>query len=62
VLTGVLHHGDVRKAEGLTAGDLMTPRAVTVRPENSVEHAAQPIHFLKVKRCPWSTATAAWSG
>ena len=25
---------------------------MTVRPENSVEHAAQPIHFLKVKRMP----------
>jgi CBS-domain-containing membrane protein len=52
LLTGVLHHGDVRKAEGLTAGDLMTPRAVTVRPEDSVEHAAQLMHFLKVKRMP----------
>ena len=52
VVTGVLHHGDVRKAEGLTAGDLMTPRAVTVRPEDSVEHAAQLMHFLKVKRMP----------
>jgi CBS-domain-containing membrane protein len=52
VLTGVLHHRDVRKAEGLTAGDLMTPRAVTVRPEDSVEHAAQLMHFLHVKRLP----------
>jgi CBS-domain-containing membrane protein len=52
VLTGVLHHRDVLKAEGLTAGDLMTPRAVTVRPEDSVEHAAQLMHFLKFKRMP----------
>jgi CBS-domain-containing membrane protein len=52
VLTGVLHHEDVSKAEGLTAGDLMTPRAVTVRPEDSVEHAAQLMYFLKVKRMP----------
>ena len=52
VLTGVLHHEDVSKAEGLTAGDLMTPRAVTVRPEDSVEHAAQLMHFLKFKRMP----------
>jgi CBS-domain-containing membrane protein len=52
VLTGVLHHRDVRKAEGLTAGDLMTPRAVTVRPQDSVEHAAQLMHFLHVKRLP----------
>jgi len=52
VLTGVLHHEDVSKAEVLTAGDLMTPRAVTVRPEDSVEHAAQLMYFLKVKRMP----------
>jgi CBS-domain-containing membrane protein len=52
VLTGVLDHRDVLKAEGLTAGDLMTPRAVTVRPEDSVEHAAQLMHFLKLKRMP----------
>jgi len=52
VVTGVLDHRDVLKAEGLTAGDLMTPRAVTVRPEDSVEHAAQLMHFLKFKRMP----------
>jgi CBS-domain-containing membrane protein len=52
VLTEVLHHSDVRKAEGLTAGDLMTRRVVTVRPEDSVEHAAQLMHFLRVKRLP----------
>ena len=52
VLTGVLDHRDVSKAEGLTAGDLMTPRAVTVKPEDSVEHAAQLMYFLKVKRMP----------
>jgi len=52
VLTGVLDHRDVLKAEGLTAGDLMTPRAVTVRPEDSVEHATQLMHFLKFKRMP----------
>jgi len=52
VVTGVLDHRDVLKAEGLTAGDLMTPRAVTVRPEDSVEHAAQLMHFPKFKRMP----------
>ena len=48
----LVHHKDVRKAEGQTAGDLMTPRVVMVRPEDSVEHAAQLMHFLKVKRLP----------
>ena len=52
VVTGVLDHRDVLKAEGLTAGDLMTRRVVTVRPEDSVEHAAQLMHFLHVKRLP----------
>ena len=52
VLTEVLHHRDVRKAEGQTAGDLMTRRVVTVRPEDSVEHAARLMHFLHVKRLP----------
>jgi CBS-domain-containing membrane protein len=52
VLAEVLHHCDVRKADGQTAGDLMTRRVVTVRPEDSVEQAAQLMHFLKVKRLP----------
>ena len=49
---GLLHHKDVRKAEGLTAGDLMTGEAVTVSPEDPVEQAARLMHFLKVKRLP----------
>src|ERR1700758_1933127 len=32
-LAGILHHKDYKKAEGLTAGDLMTHPAVTVRAE-----------------------------
>jgi CBS-domain-containing membrane protein len=52
VLAELLHRKDVRKAEGQTAGDLMTHRVVTVRPEDSVEHAAQLMHFLHVKRLP----------
>ena len=62
VLTGVLDRRDVLKAEGLTAGDLMTPRAVTVRPEDSVEHAAQLMHFLKFKRMPVVDADGALVG
>jgi CBS-domain-containing membrane protein len=52
VLAELLDRKDVRKAEGQTAGDLMTHRVVTVRPEDSVEHAAQLMHFLHVKRLP----------
>jgi CBS-domain-containing membrane protein len=52
VLAELLDRKDVRKAEGQTAGDLMTHRVVTVRPEDSVEHAAQLMHFLHIKRLP----------
>jgi len=51
-ITGVLHHKEYRKAEGVTAGDLMTHPAVTVRPEDSVEHAARLMYTLQVKRLP----------
>ena len=52
VIGGMLHHREVRKAEGLTAGDLMTHPAVTVRPEESVEHAARLMYTLRIKRLP----------
>jgi CBS-domain-containing membrane protein len=51
-LTGILHHKELQKAEGVTAGDLMTHPAVTVRPEDSVEHAARLMYTLQVKRLP----------
>jgi CBS domain-containing protein len=51
-LTGILHHKDHQKAAGLNAGDLMTHPAVTVRPEDSVEHAARLMYTLQVKRLP----------
>jgi CBS domain-containing protein len=51
-VTGILHHKDHQKAEGLTASDLMTHPAVTVRPEDSVEHAARLMYTLQVKRLP----------
>jgi len=51
-ITGILHHKDHQKAEGLTASDLMTHPAVTARPEDSVEHAARLMYTLQVKRLP----------
>ncbi len=51
-ITGVLHHKAYEKAEGLTAGELMTHPAVTVRPEDTVEHAARLMYTLQVKRLP----------
>ena len=52
VISGLLHHREVHKAEGVTAGDLMTHPAVTVRPEESVEHAARLMYTLRIKRLP----------
>ena len=52
MLDGLLHHKEVQKAEGLTAGDLMTHPAVTVRSDDSVEHAARLMYTLRIKRLP----------
>jgi CBS domain-containing protein len=51
-ITGILHHKEYKKAEGVTAGDLMTHPAVTVRPDDTVEHAARLMYTLQVKRLP----------
>src|ERR1051326_4770829 len=37
VAAELLHHSDVRKAEGMTAGALMTHQVVTVSPGDSIE-------------------------
>jgi len=52
VVAELLHRKDVRKAEGLTAGDLMTRPAVTAAPGDPVEQAARMMHFMQVKRLP----------
>jgi len=52
VMAEVLHRKDVRKAEGLTAGDLMTSPPVTAAPEDPIEQAARMMHFMRVKRLP----------
>jgi len=52
LIDGLVHHREVHKAAGLTAGDLMTHPAVTVRPEDSVEHAARLMFNLRIKRLP----------
>jgi CBS-domain-containing membrane protein len=51
-IAGIVHHKEVRKANGITAGDLMTHPAVTVRPGDSAEHAARMMYSLQVKRLP----------
>ena len=52
VIDGLMHRKEVRKAGGLTAGDLMTHPPVTASPDNPVEQAARMMHFLRVKRLP----------
>jgi CBS domain-containing protein len=51
-ITGLVHHRERAKADGLTAGDLMTRPAVTVRSDDSVEQAARLMYALQVKRLP----------
>jgi CBS domain-containing protein len=48
----LVHRKDLRKAEGLTAGDLMTSPPVTATPDDPVEQAVRMMHFLRVKRLP----------
>jgi CBS domain-containing protein len=52
MITGILHRKEQERARGLTAGDLMTSPAVTVRPDDTVEHAARLMYTRKVKRLP----------
>lgn len=51
-ITTMLPRREQEKADGLTAGDLMTHPAVTVTPEDSVELAARLMYTLQVKRLP----------
>ena len=48
----LVHHKDLRKAEGLTAGELMTSPPITATPDDPVEQAARMMHFMRVKRLP----------
>jgi len=47
------HGGDQsREPDGLTAGDLMTQPAVTITPDESLEHAARLMYNCRVRRLP----------
>jgi CBS domain-containing protein len=52
MITGILRRKEQEKARGITAGDLMTHPAVTVTPDDTVEHAARLMYTRKVKRLP----------
>ena len=52
LLAGIVHHAGRAKAAGVTAADLMTSPAVTIGPDETVEHAARLMYDRKVKRLP----------
>jgi CBS domain-containing protein len=52
LLAGLVHHASRAKAGGVTAADLMTSPAVTIGPDDTVEHAAKLMYDRKVKRLP----------
>jgi CBS domain-containing protein len=52
MITAMLHRREQEKADGVTAGDLMTDRTVTVNPGDTVEQAARLMYTLQVKRLP----------
>jgi CBS domain-containing protein len=51
-ITAMVHHKELTKADGVTAGDLMTSNVVTVTPDDTVEQAARLMYHLQVKRLP----------
>ncbi|MGH3150111.1 MAG: CBS domain-containing protein [Streptosporangiaceae bacterium] len=55
-ITALLHHREQEKADGVTAGDLMTGNTVTVRPDDTAEQAARLMYHLRVKRLPVTDA------
>jgi CBS domain-containing protein len=52
LLAGLVHHASRAKAGGVTAAELMTSPAVTIGPDDTVEHAAKLMYDRKVKRLP----------
>jgi CBS domain-containing protein len=51
-ITAMVHHKELEKADGVTAGDLMSSNVVTVKPDDTVEQAARLMYHLQVKRLP----------
>lgn len=56
MITGVLRHRELKKARGVTAGDLMTAPAMTVSPNATVEYAARLMYLHRVKSLPVTDA------
>jgi CBS domain-containing protein len=62
MLDGIMHRKQHEKAEGVTAGDLMSSPAVTVTPDDTVEHAAQLMYSRGLKRLPVVNAVGHLAG
>ena len=52
MITGILHQHQMEKARAVTAAELMTSPACTVRPDDTVEQAARLMYLRNVKRLP----------
>ena len=52
MIAGQVQHREQQKADGVTAGELMTRLTVTVTPDDTVEQAARLMYHLRVKRLP----------
>jgi len=51
-IAAIVHRRELEKADGVTAGDLMSGNVVTVKPDDTVEQAARLMYHLQVKRLP----------
>ena len=52
MITGILRRQQEKKAHAVTAAELMTSPAYTVRPEDTVEQAARIMYLRNVKPLP----------
>ena len=52
MLGGILHQHETEKARAVTAAELMTSPAVTIAPDDTVDHAARLMYTRRVKRLP----------
>ena len=52
MITGIVRHQQLKKAHAVTAAELMTSPAYSVRPGDSVEQAARIMYLRNVKRLP----------
>jgi CBS-domain-containing membrane protein len=62
LITAAVHPKGRRKAGGVTAGDLMTSPAVTVGPDDTIEHAARLMYTRGLKRLPVVDAAGRLTG